>query len=415
MIGHPLGILLPQSALDSTTFRVFAGFVAFNTLLYVGLTLAKLVVWPDQGRLRRVAGRVAGRRRRHDPTHRPPKGKPMRSDRPAATVRSSLAAHDIPFAMAWFGVVVTALSVALIFLGPERDVLPHVVGVGLGVVLLAVAQILAPAGASDRVAAWIWVGAVAVIAAFLASPLGSPQLPLLLVLAAASSFVLVSWAPFVAAGAVTLAATAVAVWHSGAPDPAVWLLMAVAAFTIGGVILRTRLRAIDTLEEANRLSQSLATTDRLTGALSRSGLESLLPRLLGTARRAGELVCVMYVAAPDLDRAVADYGRSYGDRVVQAIGAAVRDAVREGDLVARWRDDAFLVVGLGAEPATSMLHRRIQSLVDADDVNLGKWPIRITAGAASGDPAEPDVVAGLIERAVLTGRVHGRRATEATG
>jgi diguanylate cyclase (GGDEF)-like protein len=280
---------------------------------------------------------------------------------------------------------------------------------GLGVALLVAAQVLAPLAASERAASWMWVVSIATISAYLASPFGAPQLPLLLVVIAASGFVLTAWAPFAVGGALGLAATSSAVWRTEPSDPAVWLLLAVAAFAVGAMILRTRLRGIETLEEANRLSRLLATTDSLTGALSRSGLESLLPRLLGTAQRAGELVCVMHIAIPDLDRAIADYGRNYGDRVVEAVGSAVRTAVREGDMVARWRDDSFVVVGLGAEPAAGMLHRRIQSVLDGGDIDLGKWPILVTAGAASGDPAEPDVIAGLIERAALTSRVHDRR------
>ncbi len=409
MIEFPLGILLPQSALESTTFRVFAGFVAFNTLLYVGLTLAKAVVWPDQGRLRQLATRFSPATRGGGPAGPDPAGRPAGQERPAASLRATFVAHDIPSAMAWFGVLLTALNVAFIFVGPDRDLMPRIAGVGLGVALLVAAQVLAPLAASERAASWMWVVSIATISAYLASPFGDPQLPLLLVVIAASGFVLTAWAPFAVGGALGLAATSSAVWRTEPSDPAVWLLLAVAAFAVGAMILRTRLRGIETLEEANRLSRLLATTDSLTGALSRSGLESLLPRLLGTAQRAGELVCVMHIAIPDLDRAIADYGRNYGDRVVEAVGSAVRTAVREGDMVARWRDDSFVVVGLGAEPAAGMLHRRIQSVLDGGDIDLGKWPILVTAGAASGDPAEPDVIAGLIERAALTSRVHDRR------
>lgn len=37
----PLGILLPESTLDSTWFAVLAAFVAINTVMYVALAVAK--------------------------------------------------------------------------------------------------------------------------------------------------------------------------------------------------------------------------------------------------------------------------------------------------------------------------------------------------------------------------------------
>ena len=42
------GILLPASVLSTPWFETLAVFVALNTLIYVGLTLAKLTRWPAQ-------------------------------------------------------------------------------------------------------------------------------------------------------------------------------------------------------------------------------------------------------------------------------------------------------------------------------------------------------------------------------
>jgi hypothetical protein len=42
------GVLLPSSVLSTTWFQALAAFVALNTVIYVGLTLAKLTRWPRQ-------------------------------------------------------------------------------------------------------------------------------------------------------------------------------------------------------------------------------------------------------------------------------------------------------------------------------------------------------------------------------
>jgi len=40
------GILLPDTILQETWFFYLAAFVAFNTIIFVGLSVAKLVLWP---------------------------------------------------------------------------------------------------------------------------------------------------------------------------------------------------------------------------------------------------------------------------------------------------------------------------------------------------------------------------------
>jgi hypothetical protein len=56
------GILLPSSVLSSPWFTTLLAFVSLNTLIYVGLTLAKLARWPRQvhpARVREARRRAA--------------------------------------------------------------------------------------------------------------------------------------------------------------------------------------------------------------------------------------------------------------------------------------------------------------------------------------------------------------------
>ena len=41
------GILLSQDVLAATWFQVLAAAVAFNSLVFLGLTVAKLIPWPQ--------------------------------------------------------------------------------------------------------------------------------------------------------------------------------------------------------------------------------------------------------------------------------------------------------------------------------------------------------------------------------
>jgi GGDEF domain-containing protein len=77
------------------------------------------------------------------------------------------------------------------------------------------------------------------------------------------------------------------------------------------------------------------------------------------------------------------------------VADAVRDTVREGDLVARWRSAGFLVAGFGLQPDSRMLTARVQQQVTSSGVDLGKWPITVRAGTAAGS-ADEHAVAALI-------------------
>jgi diguanylate cyclase (GGDEF)-like protein len=82
-----------------------------------------------------------------------------------------------------------------------------------------------------------------------------------------------------------------------------------------------------------------ARTDALTGLLNRRGLAE---QLLELGRR-----WTLGVMMADIDgfKMINDqHGHSVGDLALQEVGARLRGAVRQRDLVARWGGDEFLVV-----------------------------------------------------------------------
>lgn len=392
MTALPAGILLPESLLGDTWFQVFAGFVAFNTVVYLGLTLSKMMVWPRQERLRAMAARLPVPSRGSGGGPAPPDPRVPE----ARDLRGQLIARDVPIGLALMGGLLIILNGLVTLFEGGGSVAVHVVGVAFGVVLLATAQVVARTHMDARALGITWATTVVALAAFAASPVTAEHYMLamafILMLQASFAFALVSWGPFIAAGALTFAALMTGTALNDLRTPA-WAVVSITALAIGAMTLRSRLVGIEAMEEAQRLSQRLATTDPLTGLLSHAGMESILPRFVGTARRSGDSVCAIYVAVPDLPRAIADYGRDYGDAVLVAVGDAVRDVVRDGDLVGRWHSDAFLVAGFGLQPDPGMLRRRMQSRVSQSGVDLGKWPIRIVAGTAAGTPDEHEVEA----------------------
>ena len=112
-------------------------------------------------------------------------------------------------------------------------------------------------------------------------------------------------------------------------------------------------------EEAQRLSL----TDPLTGLWNYRYLTESIRREVERASRFGRMLSVL---ALDLDRfkEVNDtYGHRAGDQVLQIIARRLRSSVRDGDIVARWGGDEFVVL-LPGVVSTEMGARRARQLAE---------------------------------------------------
>jgi diguanylate cyclase (GGDEF)-like protein len=120
------------------------------------------------------------------------------------------------------------------------------------------------------------------------------------------------------------------------------LLAAEAAFVIERADLATRL-------------ERLARTDALTGLLNRRSADEELARLLARSRREGAPLSVAMIALDHFDR----HGHAGGDRLLQAAARAWTDALRAGDLLARYGDAEFVAFfsPCGLDDATAAAER----------------------------------------------------------
>jgi diguanylate cyclase (GGDEF)-like protein len=118
-----------------------------------------------------------------------------------------------------------------------------------------------------------------------------------------------------------------------------WLLLTISVLTAGAVV-----------SQVSRMMQGRMSTDVLTGALNRSGLQEAGRRLhLRRRRDAGALS----VAALDLDgfKAINDTGgHATGDRLLAEASAAWRDVLRHDDVLARTGGDEFIVLMPNTSP-----------------------------------------------------------------
>ncbi len=389
------GLLLPESVLTSQWFILLATVVAFNTIVYLGLTLAKLIPLPRQFHPNRVRTwlHVIGAEIDEDAAMDDiPDREIPESDNPYENLRRTIARRDIPQAFALVGGLVILLSIAAFATGSDDRIFSSLSELLTGLVFLFLSQLLARGKFKAWTCMWTWAVMSVVLVAVLisASVRVNSQVPLAYSLIMMTTFapVILAWRPSLVAGAVMFVGMVVASIKVEGPEDARLIVTSLVALIASFTLLRLRLVALDALSDERAKSAALASTDVLTGTLTHNGLQSLLPGMAAIAERVGDEVCLMYFDVNSLDKANQQYGVHYGDDVLKSVADSIEEQVRQGDLVARWAGDEFLVAGLGGKPDAQTLAGRIQEAVRLTGINLGRWPTTLKVGTAAGDPRE---------------------------
>ena len=132
---------------------------------------------------------------------------------------------------------------------------------------------------------------------------------------------------------------------------------------------------IDHLDGTIRSLEGLSGTDHLTGLPNRRKGEERLAADLARARRGGEQLTVAVVDV-DKFKAINDtHGHQAGDICIRHVAEVIRRNVREGDWLARWGGDEFVLALWDASVFASpeaMLRRINRSLKES--------PVRLSLG-----------------------------------
>ncbi|MFV0258926.1 MAG: diguanylate cyclase [Acidimicrobiales bacterium] len=168
------------------------------------------------------------------------------------------------------------------------------------------------------------------------------------------------------------------------------------------LLARSKLQTRDEAEH----QRDLATTDGLTGLLNRRGID----HRLGSVGTGDALLLI------DLDhfKQVNDQqGHAVGDEVLSVVAGALRAAVREGDLVARWGGEEFLVVSFRQRNPfhVELLGERIrQAVADAEA------EVTASIGVATVEPNEDwEDALRRADAALYRAKSHGRNRVEMAG
>ena len=199
----------------------------------------------------------------------------------------------------------------------------------------------------------------------------------------------------------------------------VWLALALSylllrLMRLQAVVREQRLQSHE-LREINRVLDArskqlvqMATTDALTGAFNRKGLEDVLQQALADWRAHRQPLGLVLI---DIDhfKAVNDtHGHQAGDRVLAGLAALVRGQVRAQDLLGRWGGEEFLLVCPATDlPQALAIAEKLRALVTTHDFD----GLRITAsfGVAALDAERPlEQLFAAADAALYRAKAEGR-------
>lgn len=387
------GLLLPNSTVSSVWFTILATVVAFNTIIYVGLTVSKFIPWPRQIHPSKV-------RAVHDAIFNPARNSKTRtpaslrdvleSSDPYDAMRDELAQREVPQAFAAFGGLIVIINVVEIFILDPAAPVQHLSELLTGIAFLVVAQVFGRRHFRSSTLIWSWmVGSLTLLMVLLigvAIDGDTTTVALAMIFLTAFGSISLRWPPVLITTTVTVLGVAAVMFFVDSHLAVRVVFLSMIAGATGMLLQSIRVSSIHRLSEEKQLYSSLATTDPLTGLLTRTGLLSLMPGAAANAARAGQSICIIVIDIEDLSGQNAKYGFAYGDELLRVVADGIRGTVREGDLVSRWSGDDFLIAGPGETPDAASISARVENHVRTSGVALGKIPVGIQVWCVSGDP-----------------------------
>jgi diguanylate cyclase (GGDEF)-like protein len=404
MIARDLhaGIVFPESLLSEPWFGGFALFVGLNTVIYLGLTLAKFVPWPapvHPAQVRTVL-RISDKED-DDMPRRLPETQARAVDL-VARLRAATATQTIPLALALVGIVgiIVGLVNTLLYLDTLGPIV--VFSAVYGLVFVVVAQVMSRTRVSSWAMTWTWTGLMIVLIVETCWRAALQDSAVVLAYAVIALVVLapiaLSWRAGVIGALLGLAPIVLAGVDVTRVNTLSWAIAACTGALASFVLLQLRFAAIARVAAEQVRAQTLESTDPLTGTFSRTGILALAPAVAQAAEQSGSEVGVVLCRIEDINGTNADYGFAYGNDVLVAVARALRSVLPPGALIARWGGETFLALLGEPAPDSVTLRTRIDAALVTGGVALGKRPVVVDVGCATGRP-ETTTLEDLIAQA----------------
>jgi len=166
-------------------------------------------------------------------------------------------------------------------------------------------------------------------------------------------------------------------------------------------------------EHYREVWESIARTDSLTGTLNRVAFEDILSKEIKEARRLGRHLSLIIFDVDNFKSINDNFGHLFGDRVLKKVANIVRENLREGDILARWGGEEFIILlpNTDLERAVTVaekLRRRLHSYRFMND-------LIVTASFGVTQLENDDDVVRLVmkaDKALYTAKRNGKNRVE---
>ncbi|HTU29509.1 MAG TPA: HD domain-containing phosphohydrolase [Solirubrobacteraceae bacterium] len=172
-------------------------------------------------------------------------------------------------------------------------------------------------------------------------------------------------------------------------------------------------RAHGDLEQARRAAEVIAHTDELTGALSRRRFAVLADSV--ESDRSGLLL----LDADHFKHINDRHGHAAGDQALVELTARIQRQLCDGDLLARWGGEEFVVLLTGVDDDRALRERaeRIRAMVAATPVDCGRASVQLTVSIGAVCCSRSGSLEGLVaaaDRALYVAKARGRNCVALT-
>ena len=181
---------------------------------------------------------------------------------------------------------------------------------------------------------------------------------------------------------------------------------------ITGVVLLITHRALSVYQQ--RL-ETMALTDKLTGALNRQSLEAFFEQASAESRRTKEPLSLVLFDLDYFKKVNDSFGHQAGDVVLRKVAARVKESIRESDLFFRWGGEEFLVLLRDCSRENALkVAETIRKNIQAPPLHFEGKEIQMTAsfGVTEYAPKEEmDVLIKRVDAALYAAKDRGRNCS----
>lgn len=154
---------------------------------------------------------------------------------------------------------------------------------------------------------------------------------------------------------------------------------------------------LQSLETVNKLLETQASTDALTGIYNRIKLNKSLAIEIARAKRYNSLLSLIIFDIDHFKNVNDTYGHSAGDDVLKRLTKLVKSNIRETDIFARWGGEEFVILAPGLSTVESVkLADKLRHKIEEFDFEK---PPKVTSSFGIASYKDGDVSTILINRA----------------